>query len=108
MPALSTTPGTVENGSTPCRLFGSPGHSHSATRRKAPCGVQAGSISNLQMYKIFRLPKEGTSLKFGAEFYNAFNHTQFHDVNTSFGASAFGQVTDTYDPRALNSLKFAF
>ena len=41
------------------------------------------------------------NLKFGAEFYNAFNHTQFHDVNTSFGSSAFGQVTDTYDPRVI-------
>ena len=64
---------------------------------------------NLQMYKNFRLPIEKSSLKFGAEFYNAFNHTQFHDVNTSFGASQFGQVTDTYDPRVIElSLKFAF
>jgi hypothetical protein len=60
------------------------------------------------MYKNFRL-MEKASLKFGAEFYNAFNHTQFHDVNTSFGASQFGQVTDTYDPRVIElSLKLAF
>jgi len=64
---------------------------------------------NLQMYKNFRLPREGASLRFGAEFYNAFNHTQFHDVNTSFGAAQFGQVTDTYDPRVIElSLKLAF
>ncbi len=64
---------------------------------------------NLQMYKNFRLPREGSNLKFGAEFYNAFNHTQFHDVNTSYGSSAFGQVTDTYDPRVIElSLKLAF
>jgi len=64
---------------------------------------------NLQMYKTFRLPVEKASLKFGAEFYNAFNHTQFHDVNTSFGASQFGQVVDTYDPRVIElSLKLAF
>jgi hypothetical protein len=64
---------------------------------------------NLQLYKNFRLPREGTTLKFGAEFYNAFNHTQFHDVNTSYGSSAFGQVTDTYDPRVIElSLKLAF
>ena len=64
---------------------------------------------NLQMYKNFRLPREGMGLKFGAEFYNAFNHTQFHDVNTSFGQSNFGQVVDTYDPRVIElSLKLSF
>jgi hypothetical protein len=64
---------------------------------------------NLQMYKNFRLPREGMYVRFGAEFYNAFNHTQFHDVNTSFGAAQFGQVTDAYDPRVIElSLKFAF
>jgi hypothetical protein len=64
---------------------------------------------NLQMYKTFNLPREGMGLKFGAEFYNAFNHTQFHDVNTTFGQSNFGQVTDTYDPRVIElSLKLNF
>jgi hypothetical protein len=64
---------------------------------------------NLQMYKNFRLPREGMNIRFGAEFYNTFNHTQFHDVNTSFGSAQFGQVTDTYDPRVIElSLKFAF
>ncbi len=64
---------------------------------------------NLQMYKNFRLPREGMGLKFGAELYNTFNHTQFHDVNTTFGQSNFGQVVDTYDPRVIElSLKFAF
>ncbi len=63
---------------------------------------------NLSMFKIFRF-KERANLKFGAEFYNAFNHTQFHDLNTSFGASQFGQVTDTYDPRTIElSLKLSF
>ena len=63
---------------------------------------------NLQMYKNFAIG-ERTSIKFGAEFYNAFNHTQFHDVNTSFGQANFGQVTDTYDPRVIElSLKLAF
>jgi hypothetical protein len=64
---------------------------------------------NLQLYKNFRLPKERAGLKFGAEFYNTFNHTQFHDVNTSAGSSAFGQVVDTYDPRVIElSLKLSF
>jgi hypothetical protein len=67
---------------------------------------------NLSMYKDFQMPfpgNEGSHLRFAADFYNAFNHTQFHDVNTSFGASAFGQVTDAYDPRVIElSLKYIF
>ncbi|MGA8596901.1 MAG: carboxypeptidase regulatory-like domain-containing protein [Bryobacteraceae bacterium] len=68
---------------------------------------------NLSMFKLFSMPfpgsDVGSKLRFGAEFYNAFNHTQFHDVNTSFGSSAFGQVTDTYDPRVIElSLKYMF
>jgi hypothetical protein len=64
---------------------------------------------NLNMYKDFRLWNEASKLRFGADFYNALNHTEFHDVNTSFGASAFGQVVDTYDPRTIElSLKLSF
>ncbi|HVN06773.1 MAG TPA: carboxypeptidase regulatory-like domain-containing protein [Bryobacteraceae bacterium] len=65
---------------------------------------------NLSMYKFFSMPwREGMGLRFGAEFYNALNHTQFHDLNTSFGSSAFGQATDTYDPRTIElSLKLRF
>ena len=63
---------------------------------------------NLTMFKQFRF-QERANLRFGAEFYNAFNHTQFHDLNTSFGNSSFGQVTDTYDPRTIElSLKLSF
>ena len=65
---------------------------------------------NLSMYK--RLPpveRRSRNLRFGADFYNAFNHTEFHDVNTSFGKSAFGQVTSTYDPRRIElGLKLRF
>ena len=67
---------------------------------------------NLSMFKMFTMPFPGgevSRLRFGAEFYNAFNHTQFHDVNVSYGSSAFGQVTDTYDPRVIElSLKYIF
>lgn len=63
---------------------------------------------NVSLFKQFRF-KERANLRFGAEFYNAFNHTQFHDLNTSFGNSAFGQVVDTYDPRTIElSLKLSF
>ena len=39
--------------------------------------------------------------QFRAESYNTFNHTQFHDVNTTLTDSNFGKITDTYDPRIL-------
>jgi Carboxypeptidase regulatory-like domain len=64
---------------------------------------------NLNMYKDFRLWNESALLRFGADFYNAFNHTQLDSVNTTFGASSFGQVTSTYDPRTIElSLKMSF
>jgi hypothetical protein len=67
---------------------------------------------NLSMFKMFNIPwpgSEGSRVRFGAEFYNAFNHTQFHNVNSSFGSSSFGQVTSTYDPRTIElSLKYIF
>ena len=66
---------------------------------------------NLSMYKSFRLWERngGGNLQFRADFYNAFNHTEFHDVNTNYGQSAFGQVVDTYDPRTIElGLKLRF
>jgi len=66
---------------------------------------------NLSMYKSFRLWERngGGTLQFRTDFYNAFNHTEFHDVNTNYGQSAFGQVVDTYDPRTIElGLKLRF
>jgi hypothetical protein len=66
---------------------------------------------NLSLFKSFSMPfpgnPEGAKLQFRAESFNAFNHTQFHNVNTSFGNSNFGKVTSTYDPRVWQlGLKF--
>ncbi|PYT32612.1 MAG: hypothetical protein DMG58_09770, partial [Acidobacteria bacterium] len=68
---------------------------------------------NLSLFKVFSgipLPKtpEGGQVQFRAEFFNAFNHTQLHGVNTSFGGG-FGEVNSTYDPRVIQlGLKFLF
>jgi hypothetical protein len=68
---------------------------------------------NLSMFKMFSgIPfpsrPEGAEIQFRAEFFNAFNHTQFHGVNTSFGGG-FGEVNSTYDPRVIQlGLKFLF
>jgi hypothetical protein len=52
---------------------------------------------------------EGAKLQFRAEAFNAFNHTQFHNVDTSFGDNNWGKVTSTYDPRVWQlGLKFLF
>jgi hypothetical protein len=58
--------------------------------------------SNLSLFKTFPLSREGrTTLQLRAESFNAFNHTEFQNIDTGFTDSAFGQVTSTYDPRVL-------
>lgn len=43
------------------------------------------------------------------EAFNVFNHTQFMDPNTTLGASTFGQVYQTFDPRILQiALRLTF
>jgi hypothetical protein len=36
-----------------------------------------------------------------AESFNAFNHTNFSNVNTTLGSSAYGQVTDAGPARVM-------
>ncbi|HET7207815.1 MAG TPA: TonB-dependent receptor [Terriglobales bacterium] len=42
---------------------------------------------------------ERMKLEFRAEYFNAFNHTQFLNPDPTGGASTFGQVVQTRDPR---------
>jgi hypothetical protein len=69
---------------------------------------------NLSLFKSFRIPfgsayPEGAQVQFRAEAFNAFNHTQFHAVETGFSSQNFGHVTSTYDPRVFQlGLKFLF
>jgi hypothetical protein len=52
---------------------------------------------------------EGATLEFRAETFNTFNHTQFQSINTTYGSSAFGNITSAYDPRVNQlGLKFLF
>jgi Carboxypeptidase regulatory-like domain len=41
------------------------------------------------------------SFQFRAEFFNAFNHTNFSSVQSATDASNFGQVNGTHDPREI-------
>jgi len=68
---------------------------------------------NISLFKNFNgipfLTKEGANLQFRAEFFNAFNHTQFSSYFTTFGAAGFGGANGARDPRILQfGLKFLF
>ncbi len=57
---------------------------------------------NVALFKAFALHfREGARFEFRGETYNTFNHTQFHDVNTTLTDANFGKVVDTYDPRII-------
>jgi hypothetical protein len=70
--------------------------------------------------KKFPLKSESRSLQFRAEFYNAFNHTQFSAIDTwaNFDDTkagfpqvnnTFGQVVGSRSPRVIQlSLRFDF
>jgi hypothetical protein len=57
---------------------------------------------NLSLFKSFLLSEtRGSRFELRFESFNAFNHTQFKTVSSTFSNSNFGQVTDTADPRVL-------
>ncbi len=52
---------------------------------------------------------ESKSVEFRAEFFNAFNHVQFFNPNTSGGSGTFGQITTDRNPRLIQfGLKLYF
>ncbi|MFN7992284.1 MAG: carboxypeptidase regulatory-like domain-containing protein [Bryobacteraceae bacterium] len=92
--------------------------------------VRAPGLNNwdVSVFKNFGLPgfagrrgDEAMKLQFRGEFFNAFNHTQFSSINTTFvpgqdvagslvsSGSAFGSVTGAYAPREIQlALKLIF
>jgi hypothetical protein len=57
---------------------------------------------NLSLFKSFVFSEtRGSRLEFRVETFNIWNHTQFNQVSTNFGASNFGQYTSAFDPRIL-------
>jgi len=65
---------------------------------------------NLSLFKSFLFSESrGSKLEFRAEFFNAFNHTEFNGVNGTFSSGQFGQVTSAHDPREIQlGLKLYF
>ncbi len=60
------------------------------------------------LYKNFAI-REAAHFEIRAETFNTFNHTEYQNVNTSYGAGQFGQVTSTWDPRVMElGGKFVF
>jgi len=59
---------------------------------------------NMSLVKRFSgipITKEGGQFEFRAEFFNAFNHTQFSSVDTGYTSGSFGKVTGTNDARRI-------
>jgi Carboxypeptidase regulatory-like domain/TonB dependent receptor/TonB-dependent Receptor Plug Domain len=65
---------------------------------------------NLSLFKSFLFSESrGSKLEFRAEFFNAFNHTEFNNVSNTFTNGDFGAVTSTHDPREIQlGLKLYF
>jgi Carboxypeptidase regulatory-like domain len=65
---------------------------------------------NLALFKSFLFSEErGSKLEFRAEFFNAFNHTEFNNVSTTFSSGNFGAITSAHDPREIQlGLKLYF
>lgn len=65
---------------------------------------------NLSLFKKFLFSESrGSSMEFRAEFFNAFNHTEFQNVSTTLTNGNFGAITSAHDPREIQlGLKLNF
>jgi hypothetical protein len=60
-------------------------------------GLELWDLSAIKNNKI----SERFSFQFRAEFFNAFNHTNFDAVTVNIDSGSAGQVTSTHDPRQI-------
>jgi hypothetical protein len=57
---------------------------------------------NMSLFKSFVFTENrGSRLELRFESFNLWNHTQYHDIGTTFTNSDFGKVTSVWDPRVL-------
>jgi len=60
-------------------------------------GIELWDLSAIKNVKF----GERASFQFRAEFFNAFNHTNFDAVTVNVDSDSAGQVTSTHDPRNI-------
>jgi hypothetical protein len=60
-------------------------------------GLELWDLSAIKNIKF----GERASFQFRAEFFNAFNHTNFDAINVNTDSNLYGQVTSTHDPRQI-------
>jgi len=72
--------------------------------------IRGPGLNNFDISLVKKTPiRESKSLEFRAEFFNAFNHTQFFAVDNKGLSSTFGQVLSDRGPRLIQlALKFYF
>ena len=107
-PNLSGNPNLSRDERTQTRYFDTSVFSDPGQDVKGTAGVgiirgPGQSNFNINLAKEFR-PTERIGIEFRAEFYNAFNHTQFSDLNTDFeefSGTTFGWATWARDARVM-------
>jgi hypothetical protein len=98
---------------TPLQWFNTAAFTAAPTTAEGSAGV--GSIIgpgwytwDLSLRKSFNLPREGMTLAFQADAFNAFNRANWQNPNVSIGGS-FGKISSANNPRNVQfGLKFAF
>jgi hypothetical protein len=71
--------------------------------------IGPGTVNvDLAAHRIFAIT-ERVNLQFRGEFFNAFNHTQFNNPDTSVADDTFGRITSARSPRIIQlALKLRF
>jgi Carboxypeptidase regulatory-like domain/TonB-dependent Receptor Plug Domain len=99
------------NTSTFCDPFSASCPQQPGTFGNTPHAMCCGpALNNSDLVIAKRTPiTEHWTTEFRAEFYNAWNHTEFTNPDGNFSSSTFGQVLKTRDPRVMQfALKVMF
>ena len=83
-----------------------PGHSGA----RAPVRLAPYFNADLTLQKTFKLPKEGHTIRFRAEAFNAFNTVNFTNPSLALTAPlTFGEFQQTTPPREMQfALRYEF
>jgi hypothetical protein len=55
---------------------------------------------DISLYKNFKVT-ESVRMQFRAEFFNAWNHTNFAGVGATLAATTYGRITSALEPRQV-------